>query len=104
MNSFKAQSKDLWWLFFYERSLDEKNFNYSGRAHAVKEENAEPLNENTIFNFSFSRYKYSWNNVGDVNIQFPEQSIDLKPQEAELRKIVIEGIKGYEDGMKQKSY
>jgi len=39
MNSFKAQSKDLWWLFFYERSLDEKSFDYSGPVHAVKEEN-----------------------------------------------------------------
>jgi hypothetical protein len=69
MNSFKAETKELRFTVFYERSLDEKNFNYSGGVDAVSKINSEGNNELTLFTLNFSRYKFSSNNLNKIDIR-----------------------------------
>ena len=50
---------------FYERSLDEKNFNYNGNVHLMKNRDDDPTVNNNLFDFNFSRDKFNWK-VSDV--------------------------------------
>lgn len=104
MNRFEAETNRLWLTFLYERSLGEKNFDYYGRVHASQKRNDETTDDNILFKFSFSRYKYNWNNITTVNIEFAVESDELKELQEHFEKMVLEGIKGYEDGHKKKSY
>ena len=54
---------------FYERSLDEKNFNYNGNVHLMKNRDDDPTVNNNLFDFNFSRDKFNWK-VSDVYIDF----------------------------------
>jgi hypothetical protein len=105
MKELKCEVHGNWLVILFEDETVAEKIFYTGSVLLVSKPHPKKGEGKKIFDFVFNRHKDNWNRLSEVELELADEAdeyaddTDFTVLAAEM---VVEGIKGYEDGEKGK--